>query len=132
MDPSALLHPVGPQPPRIYWLRRALLLGVVLIAVLAAAYACTGGSSNGGAGPRADGPGPVPTTTSPTPAPVVHRCGPKRLHVEAATDADTYPVGSAPRLTAVVSNASDAACRLATQPSARSWSVSSASDQVWS
>ena len=35
MSPSPLLHPVGPQPARIYWLRRGLLIGVVLVIVVA-------------------------------------------------------------------------------------------------
>ena len=130
MDASPLLHPVGPEPARTYWLRRAVLLGVVLVIVLSIAYACSGDGS-GHPSRRAGGPAPAATSSSPEPAPVVHRCGPRRLQVEAATDAETYPVGSSPRLTAVVRNVSEDPCRLATQPSARSWTVSSGADQVW-
>jgi hypothetical protein len=130
MAPSPLLHPVGPEPARIYWLRRLVLLGVVLTFALAVAYACT--DDDGTANPSADHPAPTATTTSPAAAPTVHRCGPKRLTVEAATDAETYPVGSSPRLTAVVRNTSGEPCRLAAQPSARSWSITSGPDEVWS
>jgi hypothetical protein len=130
MDPSPLLHPVGPEPARIYWLRRLVLLGVVLVFVLAVAYACT--DDDGESKQAEDKPIPGVTATSPAAAPTVHRCGSKRLTVEAATDAETYPVGSSPRLTAVVRNTSGEACRLAIQPSARSWSITSGPDEVWS
>ena len=134
MDASALLHPVGPEPPRVYWVRRAWLVAILVVLVIGGAYACAGGgSSDNGEGAGAS-PRPTPTAgvTSPAPAAVVHRCGAKRLRVETTTDDDTYPVGSTPRLTAVVVNDSDEPCRLATQASARTWVISSGADEVWS
>ena len=133
MDSSPLLHPVGPEPARVYWVRRAVLAALVVVLLIAAAYACSGGSSSGKPSGAAGGlPSPSVTTSTAAPKPAVPRCGGKRLRVEAATDAATYPAGSTPRLTAVVVNAGDGPCRLATQPSARSWSISSGADQVWS
>jgi hypothetical protein len=37
---GSIMHPTGPQPPQVYWRRRALVLGVV-VAVLIAAVAVT-------------------------------------------------------------------------------------------
>jgi hypothetical protein len=133
MDPSPLLHPVGPEPPRVYWVRRAGLAALLVVLIVAVAYACAGGGSDGDQRLRSDDrPSPTATATTPAPKPVVHRCGAKRLRVEAATDTDSYPAGSTPRLTAVVMNVGNDPCRLATQPSARTWSISSGADQVWS
>jgi hypothetical protein len=51
---------VGPLPAAIYWRRRLLVLGALLLIVLGIVYACTGGP---GAGNQA-GPGPSNTTTT--------------------------------------------------------------------
>jgi len=46
---------VGPLPPAVYWRRRAVVVGVLLVLVLLVTYACGGSGSNGSAGsPRAD------------------------------------------------------------------------------
>jgi hypothetical protein len=60
---SGVLHPVGPEPPRTYWLRRALVLGV-LAAVLAVLISLlTPGS---GDGPVTATPGPTVATPLPS------------------------------------------------------------------
>jgi hypothetical protein len=55
---------VGPLPAAVYWRRRLLVLGVLLIIALGIVYAFTGGP---GAGNRAD-PGPTHTPTTPASA----------------------------------------------------------------
>src|SRR4051812_9443222 len=116
MSPGPLRHPVGPEPARVYWVRRAGLVAILVVLVIGAAYACAGGGDDGDDAVHAGRPAPTATSATPAPAPEVHRCGAKRLQVEAATDADTYAVGSTPRLTAVVRNVGADPCRLATQP----------------
>ena len=39
---------VGPLPPAVYWRRRALVAGVLVLLILVVAYSC-GGSSGSGA-----------------------------------------------------------------------------------
>lgn len=129
MDRGALLRPIGPRPPRVYWTRRLVLLAVVVIVVVLLTKACAGGSSSPGT------PEPVATssptaTATPTQAPIA-ACRKSDLHVTAATDAVTYPAGSLPRLSAVVSNVSDAPCVFRTAPAQRVWTVVSGHDQVW-
>jgi hypothetical protein len=132
MDRSPLLHPVGPEPPGVYWLRRLVLLIGVAVLIAGVAYACSAGDDGAD---RVDagngGPTPTATTGHPTPAPVA-RCRSGVLRVTVDTDEETYPVGSTPRLTAVVRNVSEEPCRLATQPAARVWTISSGPDEVWS
>jgi hypothetical protein len=50
---------VGPLPAAVYWRRRLLVLGVLLLVILGIVYACTTGA---GAGNQAD-PGPTVTGT---------------------------------------------------------------------
>lgn len=52
--------------------------------------------------------------------------------MRASTDATTYPAGVSPRLSVVVRNASTTPCRFRSDPRARTWSILSGSDQVWS
>ncbi|MDG4791348.1 hypothetical protein O7626_36570 [Micromonospora sp. WMMD1102] len=54
---------VGPLPPTVYWRRRAVVLGAVLLFLVVVLYSClnTGGPDNG-KGKGAD-PGPSPTLT---------------------------------------------------------------------
>jgi hypothetical protein len=61
---------VGPLPPAVYWRRRALVAGALLVLVLLVSYACSGSD-----GSRAAGQQPVSLSTSspsrdPSPAPL--------------------------------------------------------------
>lgn len=130
MGLGALLRPVGPRPPLVYWTRRLLLLVAVVIVVVLLARECSGGTtSDGAATPKATSTPSV--TPSPTPAGIT-TCRKQDLEVTAATDAATYPAGSLPRLSAVVRNTSGQACRFRTAPAQRVWTIVSGQDQVWS
>ena len=61
---SSMMRPVGPQPPSVYWVRRALALVVVIGVVLAAVWLVSG---RGGDGTPSAAAGPA---TSPSTAPV--------------------------------------------------------------
>jgi hypothetical protein len=61
----------------------------------------------------------------------VTSCAAHDLEVTAATNATTYPAGTLPRLSAVVRNVSTRPCRLETSPGARTWTVVSGSDRIW-
>ncbi|MDI3388889.1 hypothetical protein QIS99_22225 [Streptomyces sp. B-S-A8] len=61
---GSLRNPIGPLPSSIYWRRRAVLLSVVAVLALLAAWAVTGGggSVTRGSG-TPDGKGPAPSIT---------------------------------------------------------------------
>jgi hypothetical protein len=126
VDAQPVLHPVGPLPPRVYWIRRAVLVAVVLVLVIGIAVSCAGGS-----GPKHPAAGP---STSPTPAgtgkPAPAACEHGALAVTASTDADRYAAGTLPRLKVTIHN-TGAACVLTESPSARSWTIVSGADQIW-
>ncbi|MEQ4305364.1 hypothetical protein ABNF97_28955 [Plantactinospora sp. B6F1] len=55
---------VGPLPPAVYWRRRAVVLGALLLFLIVLLYSCinTGGADDSGGDKTAD-PGPSPTLT---------------------------------------------------------------------
>lgn len=128
MDAHAVLHPVGRHEPRVYWIRRTtLLLAVVLVLVLLAAYGCSGGNGHPAATPRTT-PSPSPSSTpSGSTGPIT--CAQSDLTVVASTDATTYPAGVLPHLSATIRTAGSAPCRL--PASAISWEIVSGTDTVY-
>jgi hypothetical protein len=151
---------VGPLPASVYWRRRAVILGVVLLLALTA-KACLSG---GGAGDKtkktakktaqtpfvAKSSSPTPTATggqsTPTPSattggqptqgtnqqsgPAV--CGAAELEVTAATDAKTYKVGALPKLTITVRNKSNHQCSRDLSVKAVEFRIVSGTDRIWS
>jgi hypothetical protein len=61
---------VGPLPPAVYWRRRALVLGALLLVVIVLSYSC-GGSGESGASPHTDNATSAATSpsTATTPPP---------------------------------------------------------------
>jgi hypothetical protein len=57
---SSLLHPVGPEPAKTYWVRRAVVVGALAVVIAIVVVLITQGSSSGGA----QGPLAVPQTPS--------------------------------------------------------------------
>ncbi|GAA2107246.1 hypothetical protein GCM10009841_27080 [Microlunatus panaciterrae] len=61
---SGVLHPVGPEPDKTYWIRRAVVVGAVLVAaLLIAVIAVNAGGSEREAAPA---PAVTPATSTPT------------------------------------------------------------------
>ncbi|HMO12392.1 MAG TPA: hypothetical protein PKB06_13025 [Actinotalea sp.] len=148
---SALLHPVGPRAPRVYWVRRflvlAVLAGVVTVA-LVLVNSFLGGGSASGAGP--DGPGAEPSgsaadgSTEPAddgadtagadtagaglPQPGL----PEQLAVALTADARSYAGGALPVLTVSVTNVSGESCTVDAGEANREVLITSGSDRIWS
>lgn len=151
---STVLHPVGPRPPQVYWVRRlvvlALLVGLVaVVAVLwgvlgrgaATADGADGGSGDGttvagdGADAAADGTaeaaGDAAAEAPPTEAgPPV--CAPADLTLVLSSDARSYPAGVTPTFTVSLTNAGAVACTVDASAAQRDVVVTSGSDRIWS
>jgi hypothetical protein len=61
---ASFLRPVGPLPPSVYWRRRAVLLGIPLVLIIAVAYSCSGSSPKQPARTSATPPSGTPSTGS--------------------------------------------------------------------
>ena len=134
------LQPHGPLPPRIYWRRRGLALGIaafLVTAVVAVVVLVTGNagadakSSAKPAGnaaaaqpmpevktpitPLVQPPAPTPTATAAvTPPPVLKEgddCPDSTLAVKGLTSQPRYNVGDQPKFTMVVTNIGVVACK---------------------
>lgn len=129
MDPRALLHPIGPLPPRVYWLRRMLVLIPLVIIIVAIAVATSGSSSSpNAAGSRTR----TPAVSSQPPSPVsTPACSSTDLTVTPTTDATTYPSGVLPHLSVTIRNDGSEACRFAESATTLAWSIYSGTDQLW-
>ncbi len=97
---------VGPLPPAVYWRRRLVVLGAVLLGVIILAFACSGGDDpakpNGSGVVFSVGPPAAPTAaasgarSADPSAPTGGKPG-----VPAATDVAAGPAGAAPNTPAV-------------------------------
>ncbi|MFN2625521.1 MAG: hypothetical protein ABR520_05495 [Mycobacteriales bacterium] len=144
MDVDAIVHPRGPLPASIYWRRRAVLLGVLLVAVLLL-RSCVGGGGDGSATLRGAGSSATPSSTAGSPArsaaasraPVASGspgapCRLATLQIGATTDARSYPAGVRPKLTLSVRNVGPTSCRIDLGQPARELRIVSGTDRVWS
>lgn len=123
------MRPVGPLPPRVYWIRRCIVLGVILIVILLLATQC-GGGGGGGGGRTGGGANPNPSTST-TVTTSVAACAPTALKVTVSTDTTTYTTGQAPSLTATIANSGTTTCKLARLASNEIWTIKSGQPTVW-
>ena len=128
---STVLHPVGPQPPRVYWVRRLIVVGVVLVVVVLVAVAVRGVLSRAGSSP---GAGEPVATEQPdegvATGPVACPTGSLTLTVTA--EATSYPAPQLPVLGVGVSNTGEVECTVDISLAARGVLVMSGSDRIWS
>ena len=151
---SSLLHPVGPEPPGVYWLRRAAFVLAIFTLGLGAWWAVDAIRSSdappptevvagGSASPSAASSDSPPSSAEPSqPAepsvePTVvedntKECTDAAIAVEAKTDGRRYPVGSTPRLTMTITNVGDVACSRDVGTKANELEITSGGYHVWS
>jgi hypothetical protein len=148
------MHPVGPQSPGTYWLRRLLVLAVVVALLLGIRWLLVGGDEEPTAsGTQSPSPSASPTSTapdasgsptatptaSPTTSPTATaapgpdgQCADAAISVTATTDAASYTVGSTPRLRMRIENTSGKACKRDVGAAQNELVITSGSTRVWS
>jgi hypothetical protein len=155
------MHPNGPEPASVYWVRRAAIL-VVLLTVVVGAWWLLGALSGSGADPAADSTGTgtevvvddtagvdsggvdssgtesggvdsggTATSAVTTPAEPL-ACADSVIAVAATTDASTYRVGEKPRLMLSITNTGEVACTRDVGPKANELEITSGGYHVWS
>jgi hypothetical protein len=134
---STVLFPVGPHEPRVYWLRRAVLVGLILILIVVLIEVFSGGSGKAAAkkGHPVIHPStsvsPSTTPSSPTATGQVAACDPTTLNLVLSTDSDSYTSGHAATLFGAFSNPGATACTLSVAPSQEIWTIKSGPPTVW-
>lgn len=135
---SALMHPVGPRPARVYWRRRIILLALLAVVAIVAATMLNGRGAAQAAQDPAGDPGTAAQTPDPqttegadsTAGPVT--CGAGSLSITLTADQRTYPAGANPVFTVTLTNTSDASCVVDAGEASRGILITSGSDRIWS
>lgn len=147
---SATLRPKGPLPARVYWVRRALVFGVPLVALLVLLATVIGGGSDGkdakadDAASLASGQtGGEDTTTSPTTGPTrtpVKETKPPLAEPSGECDpADVVVTPSVPdpitksglTINLAVKSVESEACWFTVSPTSVSVGITSGKDDIW-
>ncbi len=137
------MHPSGPEPASVYWIRRGAIVAVVLTLIVAIWWLIGSLMGGGDDAPTEPSTGPSASasaaadstasgaaTSAPDAEPVA--CLDSAITVEATTDASTYPVGSTPRLTLTIINSGGVACKRDVGPKANELEITSGGYHVWS
>ena len=138
---SSLRHPVGQQPPQVYWRRRLVvglgLLAVIVIIILIVVRPGGGEADPSGATPAAsETPAPEETTAAADapaePAGDPTACTPEQVEVVPVTDAAAYGAEQLPFLSLTIRNLSTTACTMAAGSDVQEYVISSGADRIWS
>ena len=150
------MHPRGPLPPGVYWVRRIVAVLVIIAVVLGARWVYHKLRSSSSATPVASPsasktptptptpsktptptpsktPTPTPSKTTPSPSSSTLRtCANSDIRVTASTDAASYVVGSTPKLRMRIQNVSSTPCKRDLGAGANELLITSGSAHVWS
>ncbi len=126
---STIRNPVGPQPPGVYWKRRALvLLGLIAIVVIIVLILVRPGS--GAPTPTASTPAPI--STSGDDKPDATACDPADIQLTAITDKNGYNAGETPLISMSITNTGSKACTINAGTDAQEYLILSGTEQYWS
>lgn len=133
---STFRNPVGPQPAKVYWRRRlVLLLGLIAVIVVvvlivvrpgAGASAPTPSGSSSSAPPTAP---PAVTSTNPADA---DECDPAKVTIEPVTDSTSYDPGVNPVLSFSLKSTMTVPCKLSAGSDVQEFKVTSGDELIWS
>jgi hypothetical protein len=126
---STIRTPVGPQPPAVYWKRRAIVLAgllAVIVIILLIVF-------------RPGGEAPTPTnsktpvaTNAPAGSDDAVACTPEQVQLTAVTDKGGYNAGEQPLVSMTITNLGAAPCTINAGTGAQEYIIKSGSEQYWS
>ena len=126
---STIRNPVGPQPPGVYWKRRALvLLGLIAIVIIIALIIMRPGSGT----PAATTKTPTPTVAATSIATGATACDPADIQLTAITDKNGYDAGETPLISMSITNTGAEACTINAGTDAQEYVILSGTEQYWS
>jgi hypothetical protein len=136
---STIFRPAGPQPARVYWIRRAVVIGALLLVVLLlwTMFAGGGGGGDAAADDAGDTGGDVAATNPPTEgqtddADAARTGTAAHLTLVVTADAASYPAGTNPTFSVRITNTGDSSCTVDAGEANRELLVTSGSDRIWS
>ena len=138
---GSLLHPVGPEEPRVYWVRRSLVVVVVLALIVGIASLVWPKESAVSAVPPPASPtvtpsvGTTPATQTPSPSPTPTgpvACDPTLMKLDVAGFQKIKVGAKNTAFTLTVTNNTKVACILTISPKTYKLTVTSGKDRIWS
>ena len=126
---STIRTPVGPQPPGVYWKRRAMvLLGLIAIVIIIVLIIARPGSGT----PAATTKTPTPTSAATSIAEDAKACDPADIQLTAITDKNGYDAGETPLISMSITNTGSTACTINAGTDAQEYLILSGTEQYWS
>jgi hypothetical protein len=123
---STIRNPVGPQPSKVYWRRRlVVLLGVLAVIVIVILIVARPGAGN----PSAIVSHTPTSSTADTSTPA---CLPANVKVVAVTDALSYAAGVDPQLSLTITNTGTSACSFKDGSDEQTYVITSGTEKIWS
>lgn len=122
---SWIVNPRGPLEPRVYHIRRAVALVVLLgagVGINGVLGALGGGNAATPTAAATDATGTDTTATA---------CDPAAVVIAGNTDHDTYAEGELPKLSMTITNTSDVTCTIEVGTDKQKYIITSGSDQIW-
>lgn len=143
-----VVRPAGPLPARVYWFRRAIVLGLPLVVVAVVVWIVAGRGSaatpDPGAAPQestaaeqqtpAQTPAEQPDESEEEPEDNggVPTCGPESLALSITATAESFPAGSSPTFLVTITNTGSVPCVVDAGDAEREIVITSGVDRVWS
>ena len=133
---STLRHPVGPQPPQVYWRRRLVVgLGVLAVIVIIILIVVRPGTGDPATDPGASADPEVSETDEPGegepsasgPAP----CTADQVVVTPVTDSNSYGPEQQPLLSLTLLNTGAAPCTIEAGSDVQEYVIVSGPDRIW-
>jgi len=117
---NSFVDPIGPLPPSVYWRRRAIILGLIVLLAggvwtLFSAFTAT----------------PTPTPSAAATPGVVAPCDPQDITLSAVTDQESYAEGELPQFSMNITNTGDVTCTLEVGSDKQRYTITSGSDSIW-
>lgn len=126
-----VLRPAGSLPPRVYWVRRFVVLAAVVAVVLVAVWVVPFVAGKvGDLFSGSKGAAPAPTTSAAAAGP--KPCAAEALGLTLAADGASYPASALPTLTVTLVNNGPAGCVVDAGEAQREIVVMSGTDRIWS
>jgi hypothetical protein len=126
---STIRNPVGPQPPKVYWRRRLLVvLGVLAVILIVVLIIVKPGAS---AAPAPSNSPSAPTTASGSTHGPVQACPASSVEVTAVTDKGSYKADEKPLLSFTIENTSATDCTYKVGTDVQKYVITSGSETIW-
>lgn len=130
---DSIRQPIGDLPPEVYWRRRFIALGLVILAIIVLFYLIKGafGGDDPTVTPRASAH-PLATVSPTASVTGVATCGVGDLLIDLAPTTRDFPFPGFPTFQVTVTHTGLEDCKLDPQSTDASLLITSGSDRIWS